>query len=1130
MASTYSTSVRVELQESGSNPGTWGTVANENVFDLFDEAIAQYASIAIAGSTSLTVTNGTASSGATDQGRKALLILTGTPGAGFVLTLPEIQKGWIIYNNTDSTATVKTTTDTTNVVVEADRFCGVYADGAGNMYQTTVKINESGIVPLAEIENVGATTVSATQWGYLGELNQSLTTTANVTHADLNATGDTTVGGTLAVTGAVTAPNLTYDFSSRANFISWLATATPQSGDIVSVYSGGDAGVIQFVYDGSGTDFTEAALNGWHAVAPVYLEHFGITTVQDKTSEGTVYTAEVQAAMDATEGELLFTGFVKITDKVICPNRCTIKAPKGRVYGGISVFDDFNLSATCVLQPGTAEAGSTIDGLTIWFQQPAAPVNRAALTQYPPALDISSTARGYIKSIRIEQGWDGISGIGNCGGYKFGIIELGCFNQNFEIDGALDFMHAQTIHVWPFGFASNSDLLNVYYDGSTVGLELGEVDNFSCSELSVFRAKIILGRAGQSSTLPYQFHSVALDGDGSSITFNGDSSQIGSLYSTKSNSVTAQDITCAGGRHTIQTVQMVVAADASILCSGGYLSIGGGSVQQVGPIDKRALVVNSTGTLSVSNVSMSWIDSARAVPFVDQAGTTSTLRIANCYADGSYTNNEELIRFNSDQTGNYLFCPDLLPHTANINGAWVLGYYDTGYLTTRVSPDGKAAIQYYRKFSDTNEGWELNFTHARGSSVTPTASASGDIVGDLAWGAHDGTSSNLGAILRTAVTGTVSTGVTPMKMQWFIEDSVGTLGTPMDISGDEMNVRVDMNLTGDFGASGAVTGSNLAVSNWNTAYGWGDHALAGYLSTSGKAADSNLLDGLDSTQFLRSDQSDTIDGVLTVGGTSIGAVEGGQINLTKSTGSTLSGNVAIDQQSQRLRFFEEGGTSRGAYIDLTTCSAGAEGKIWHNGNDGTGSGLDADLLDSLDSTQFLRSDQSDTLTGDLATTGSVTAGSFGSFEGNTGNGSTAYTVKMVTNGAGQGERAGMALYPTFETTGDNSPRRAADIIAGFDGGSWGNEFIALHVGIGTANGAESLTPEKVRINKTGVGIATTSPTNALDVNSNAIRIRTARTPGSAAGTGTQGEISWDANYIYICVATNTWKRVAISTW
>ena len=63
-----------------------------------------------------------------------------------------------------------------------------------------------------------------------------------------------------------------------------------------------------------------------------------------------------------------------------------------------------------------------------------------------------------------------------------------------------------------------------------------------------------------------------------------------------------------------------------------------------------------------------------------------------------------------------------------------------------------------------------------------------------------------------------------------------------------------------------------------------------------------------------------------------------------------------------------------------------------------------------------------------------------------------------------------------------------------------------------------------------VGIGTTLATNTLDVNSNSIRLRTARTPASSGATGNPGEICWDANYIYVCVATNTWKRVGISTW
>ena len=43
-------------------------------------------------------------------------------------------------------------------------------------------------------------------------------------------------------------------------------------------------------------------------------------------------------------------------------------------------------------------------------------------------------------------------------------------------------------------------------------------------------------------------------------------------------------------------------------------------------------------------------------------------------------------------------------------------------------------------------------------------------------------------------------------------------------------------------------------------------------------------------------------------------------------------------------------------------------------------------------------------------------------------------------------------------------------------------------------------------------------------------IQTFLTPASASDTGTAGQIGWDTNYIYICTATNTWKRVAIATW
>ena len=63
-----------------------------------------------------------------------------------------------------------------------------------------------------------------------------------------------------------------------------------------------------------------------------------------------------------------------------------------------------------------------------------------------------------------------------------------------------------------------------------------------------------------------------------------------------------------------------------------------------------------------------------------------------------------------------------------------------------------------------------------------------------------------------------------------------------------------------------------------------------------------------------------------------------------------------------------------------------------------------------------------------------------------------------------------------------------------------------------------------------VGIGTTTPSEKLDINADAIRIRTASTPASATATGAVGEIRWNSDYIYVCTATDTWKRTAITTW
>ena len=63
-----------------------------------------------------------------------------------------------------------------------------------------------------------------------------------------------------------------------------------------------------------------------------------------------------------------------------------------------------------------------------------------------------------------------------------------------------------------------------------------------------------------------------------------------------------------------------------------------------------------------------------------------------------------------------------------------------------------------------------------------------------------------------------------------------------------------------------------------------------------------------------------------------------------------------------------------------------------------------------------------------------------------------------------------------------------------------------------------------------VGVGTTAPTAKLDVVSSSIRLRNSISLSTSSDSCDQGEIAWDANYVYVCIAQDTWKRAALSSW
>ena len=100
MSSTYSTGLRIELQTTGENSGTSGTITNNNFSQVLEFAIAGVYSKAITTGTSTTLTNGDGpQSQANNEARQNQLILTGTVSTTHTLQFPATQKTYGIYNN-----------------------------------------------------------------------------------------------------------------------------------------------------------------------------------------------------------------------------------------------------------------------------------------------------------------------------------------------------------------------------------------------------------------------------------------------------------------------------------------------------------------------------------------------------------------------------------------------------------------------------------------------------------------------------------------------------------------------------------------------------------------------------------------------------------------------------------------------------------------------------------------------------------------------------------------------------------------------------------------------------------------------------------------------------------------------
>ena len=101
MSSTYSTSLRIELQASGANSGTWGTITNNNFSQSLEFSIAGVVNVACGDAAVTTLTNADGpQSQANNQARNAHIRLTGAHGAVRIAQFPATQKTYLITNAT----------------------------------------------------------------------------------------------------------------------------------------------------------------------------------------------------------------------------------------------------------------------------------------------------------------------------------------------------------------------------------------------------------------------------------------------------------------------------------------------------------------------------------------------------------------------------------------------------------------------------------------------------------------------------------------------------------------------------------------------------------------------------------------------------------------------------------------------------------------------------------------------------------------------------------------------------------------------------------------------------------------------------------------------------------------------
>ena len=349
-----------------------------------------------------------------------------------------------------------------------------------------------------------------------------------------------------------------------------------------------------------------------------------------------------------------------------------------------------------------------------------------------------------------------------------------------------------------------------------------------------------------------------------------------------------------------------------------------------------------------------------------------------------------------------------------------------------------------------------------------------------------------------------------------------------------------------FAASEASSITSTDTSNWDTAYGWGNHASSGYLTSTGSI---NTHTDVDTTttppsngQVLKWNGSQWAPANdLTAEGVGIGLTDLSSVTLAPSASSSLSYNNETGVFTYTPPNLSGYVTSESDPV-FSASPAGsitAQDKTNWNTSYGWGNHASSGYLvaTSTDKSNW------DTAYGwgDHGVAGYLTTETDPVFSASIAASITTTDVLNWNTAYGWGDHASGGYLTALGSISGHSDVTITTPTSGqllsYNGSQWVNSTVSNIANAtisDTAPGGASVGDLwwesdtgrlKILYNDTDTTQwVDASPPLQQD------RIATSAAPATATSTGTAGEIRYDSGYVYICVATNTWKRAALTTW